>query len=87
MAIVPIKSKQEKGNDTMKWLPPAQCFFGGGGKASFHSKLFVYVDFGAAANSFLSACGTKHEPSVEQVVLMLLADPHKFYNLAGSPAS
>jgi hypothetical protein len=33
----------------------------------------------------LSACGTKHEPSVEEVVVTLLNDPHKFYSLTEGP--
>jgi hypothetical protein len=59
--------------------------FGTDSKGRFHSKLFTFVDFGALANAFLSACGTKHEPSVEEVAQILLADPYKFYELAGGP--
>lgn len=79
--IVPT-SHAGKGGQTMHLLPPSQCYFGGDSGARFHSKLFVFVDFGKQANGFLSACGTKHEPSVEEVALMLLADPHNFYDLA-----
>ena len=85
MPIVPTKSSNAKGEPAWKWLPPKQCYFGGDGKAGFHSQLFVFVDFGTLANSFLSACGTKHEPSVEEIVQMLLADPFKFYELANGP--
>lgn len=63
--------------------PPSQCFFGQEGKEGFHSKLFVYIDFGTSANSFLSTCGSKREPTVEEITLMLLADAHNFYQLAG----
>lgn len=41
------------------------------------------MDFGPSANSFLSACGSKQEPSVEEVASILVADPRKFYDLAG----
>jgi Protein of unknown function (DUF3684) len=75
-------SETGKGGETIRLLPPSQCYFGGDGGAPFHSKLFVFVDFGKQANGFLSACGTKHEPSVEEIALILLADPHKFYDLA-----
>lgn len=86
LPIVPTKSKSEKG-PPLKWLPPSQCYFGSGGEAEagFHSKLFVFVDFGPQGNNFLHACGTKREPSVEEVTLMLLADPHGFYELADGP--
>jgi hypothetical protein len=78
--IVPIPDTG-KGGQT-RHMPPSQCYFGGDSGARFHSKLFVFVDFGKQANGFLSACGTKHEPSVEEIALILLADPHKFYDLA-----
>ncbi|EMD37151.1 hypothetical protein CERSUDRAFT_115067 [Gelatoporia subvermispora B] len=63
-------------------LPPSQCYFSGDSQAIFHSKLFVFVDFGTQGNQFLSACGTKHEPSVEEVARILLENPRKFYEIA-----
>jgi hypothetical protein len=83
MSVVPTPSTSDK--EKWRWLPPRQCYFGGSGKAGFHSQLFVFVDFGTTANSFLSACGTKREPSVEEIAQMLVADPHKFYQLANGP--
>ncbi|KAF8070283.1 hypothetical protein FPV67DRAFT_1486835 [Lyophyllum atratum] len=80
LKIVPVKSDGE-----LRWLEPAHCYFGGDAKGKFHSKLFVFVNFGQPANGFLSACGTKHEPSVEEVVQMLLEDPHRFYASAEGP--
>jgi hypothetical protein len=65
-----------------RWMPPNRCYFGGDARAQFHSKLFIFIDFGHLANSFLSACGTKREPSVEEIAEILLADPRKFYELA-----
>jgi hypothetical protein len=44
--------------------------------------LFVFVDFGTSANSFLKACGTKGEPSVEEIVQILLKNPRAFFELA-----
>ena len=83
--MVPIPSEQGSGTYSFRWLPPTQCYFGGDAKDKFHSKLFVFINFGTRANAFLSACGTKHEPSVEEVVLTLLDDPHKFYSLTEGP--
>jgi hypothetical protein len=87
LSMVPTKTNSHdgEGNSIFHWLPPNQCFFGGVSRARFHSKLFTFVDFGTLANGFLSACGTKHEPSVEEVAQILLSDPHRFYELAGGP--
>ncbi|KAJ7129825.1 hypothetical protein C8R43DRAFT_1026002 [Mycena crocata] len=90
MSIVPTRSgptAKGQAEPSLRWLPPTQCFFGSKESAGFHSKLFVFVDFGTAANGFLSACGTKHSPSIEEVSLMLLADPHRFYELADGPTN
>ncbi|KAJ7209538.1 hypothetical protein GGX14DRAFT_451864 [Mycena pura] len=87
--IVPTRPLSSKGEaePALRWLLPTQCFFGTTESAGFHSKIFVFVDFGTAANGFLSACGTKHSPSIEQISLMLLGDPHNFYELAGGPSN
>lgn len=80
---VPRIAKGERpAKQAIRWLPPNQCYFAGDARAQFHSKLFTFVDFGSRANAFLSACGTRHEPSVEEVIKILLDDPHQFYELA-----
>ncbi|KIK67000.1 hypothetical protein GYMLUDRAFT_843929 [Collybiopsis luxurians FD-317 M1] len=84
LPMVPTRRRNDNGFQNIR---PSQCFFGQEGKAGFHSKLFVFINFGASANSFLSACGAKREPSVEEITLMLLADPHNFYQLTGGPDS
>ena len=80
LPIVPIVDQSNK--QSMRRMVPSQCYFGGEARGRFHSKLFVFVDFGQQANSFLSACGAKREPSVEEIASMLLANPHQFYELA-----
>jgi hypothetical protein len=86
MPIVPTKHVPQTGKEArtpgLRWLPPNQCYFAGDSRAQFHSKLFSFVDFGSRANTFLSACGTKNEPSVEEVTRILLDNPHQFYELA-----
>lgn len=81
LPIVP--TQVESGSQALRWLSPSQCYLGGASKGQFHSKLFVFVDFGPSANGFLSACGSKQEPSVEEVANILVADPRRFYDLAG----
>jgi Protein of unknown function (DUF3684) len=85
MHIVPVGGAPRRGkieDSPVRWLPPRQCFFGDETETRFHSKLFEFVDFGTLANNFLSACGTKREPSVEEIAQILLEDPRKFYELA-----
>ncbi|KAF7315310.1 hypothetical protein MIND_00045600 [Mycena indigotica] len=84
-AMVPVTKDGKE--SSLQWLPPSQCFFGLNSQAGFHSKIFVFVDFGITGNRFLAACGTKDSPSIEQVSQMLLADPHHFYKLADSPTN
>jgi Protein of unknown function (DUF3684) len=45
--------------------------------------LFIFVDFGPVANRFLSAYGSKSEPSINEVADILISDPKKFYELSG----
>ncbi|KAH9039973.1 hypothetical protein EDB84DRAFT_1476646 [Lactarius hengduanensis] len=79
-AFVPAKSSGGKG--MIQRLPPIQCYFAGTGGAELHSKLFSFVDFGPRGNVFLAACGTRQEPSVEEIAQILLANPRQFYELA-----
>ena len=85
MPFVPIKAEKGAAGPTVRWLPPSQCYLSGEGGESFHSKLFIFVDFGSAANAFLTACGTRSRPSVEEVAKILLSNPRHFYDLAGGP--
>ncbi|THH29159.1 hypothetical protein EUX98_g5023 [Antrodiella citrinella] len=68
-------------NPSVRLLAPGQCYFKGDSNAQVHSKLFVFVDFGPGANLFLSACGTKREPSVEEIARILLDNPRRFFEL------
>jgi hypothetical protein len=78
--FVPVKSIGDQ--SIFRRLQPIQCFFSGTGGSELHSKLFSFVDFGARANMFLGACGTRQEPSVEEIAQILLADPRRIYELA-----
>jgi hypothetical protein len=75
LPMVPTRSSTGR-----QLLVPTQCYLGGGD--GFHTKLFVFVDFGFAANCFLRACGSKDEPSVKDIAESLVEDPARFYNLA-----
>ncbi|KZT69065.1 hypothetical protein DAEQUDRAFT_751065 [Daedalea quercina L-15889] len=80
MPIVPVTTQGEK---QTRMMAPSQCYLRGQTEAQLHSKLFIFVDFGTRANQFLSACGSKQEPTVEEIAKIILDDPRKFYQLAG----
>lgn len=86
MPFVPMKHvpRIREGSQTAgaRYLPPNQCYFAGDAREQFHSKLFSFIDFGPRAKAFLSACGTKNEPSVEEVARILLDNPQQFLQLA-----
>jgi hypothetical protein len=82
MPLVPTRAGPDA---PVRMLPPAQCYFlRDAAHGGVHSKLFraVSVDFGPRANAFLSACGTKEEPSVEEIASILLRNPRHFWELA-----
>ncbi|KAF8629109.1 hypothetical protein AX17_005695 [Amanita inopinata Kibby_2008] len=81
MPIVPYNPRTEDEQPTT-WLCPVQCYFSDENKARYLSKLFSFVDFGVTANSFLSVCGAKRQPSVDEVAQILLEDPRHFYTIA-----
>ncbi|KAL5498075.1 hypothetical protein ACEPAH_3006 [Sanghuangporus vaninii] len=87
LPIIPINQPSAAEKKQIRMLAPKDCYFKREGSENLHSKLFTFVDFGAKANTFLSACGTKHEPSIEEIVQILLEDPKRFYHLSGGKDS
>jgi hypothetical protein len=81
--FIPVESAGDNGE--IRRMQPIQCHFPTAEGAEFYSKLFTFVDFGPRANTFLASCGTKQPPSIDEIAKILLADPKKFYELAGSP--
>lgn len=84
MPLVPVEelnSTSTTMSGKIRLATPTQCYFKGDSEAQIHSKLFTFIDFGPG-NIFLSACGTRHEPTVEEIVRILLEDPRKFFALA-----
>lgn len=49
---------------------------------SVYQRVFLYVDYGTTANSFLEACGVKRQPSIEQLAGLIVGNPEKFLGLA-----
>jgi hypothetical protein len=83
ISFVPVDSAGDNGIIQRK--QPIQCHFSTAEGAEFYSKLFAFVDFGPRANTFLASCGTKQQPSIAEIAKILVADPERFYELAGSP--
>ena len=79
MCIVPT---HDPGSTSPRMLPPNQCYIKGKSNHQLYSKLFVFVDFGPSANSFMNACGVRGEPSVEDIAASLMKDPRRFFELA-----
>ncbi|KAI8335578.1 hypothetical protein BC941DRAFT_430703 [Chlamydoabsidia padenii] len=61
---------------------PTECYFESD-DTNFHKELFLYVNFGALANSFLRSCGVKDEPTILELANMLVQDPQRFWDLCG----
>ena len=82
MRIVPTRDDSPESTG-FRLLPPNRCYFNSKSNHHLYSKLFAFVDFGTSANNFLNACGTKAEPSVEDIVTTMLKDPQQFFAFAG----
>ena len=84
MPFVPVVT-DEKPKGRIQMHRPTECYFGGEARAQaqLHSKLFIFIDFGQRANAFLRFCGVKNEPTIDEIGRLLIADPKRFFDLAG----
>ena len=73
-------------DDPVHLVAPMNCYFGGAGGSSTPQfrDVFSYCDYGPVAGAFLRNCGVTDEPSIEEVAKRLVAEPQRFYQLAGS---
>ncbi|CAO3637571.1 unnamed protein product [Mucor hiemalis] len=69
-------------NNTVSLKNPAICYFESEDSPSFHKELFLYVNFGTLANSFLRSCGVKDEPTTVELAAMIVKDPQRFWELS-----
>ncbi|KAL2815900.1 hypothetical protein BJX63DRAFT_430496 [Aspergillus granulosus] len=69
--IVPVSTKDEKGNTTRR-VAPKLCYLGDG---EDYKDLFDFVDFGQEANLFLMAVGSKQEPTKVEIAQMVVREP------------
>lgn len=76
-AFIPV---QDTSGYTLK--EPNLCYFESESSASFHKELFIFVNFGPLANSFLRSCGVRDEPNTVELATMLVKDPQRFWDLS-----
>ncbi|CAO3616217.1 unnamed protein product [Cunninghamella blakesleeana] len=91
MRFIPVLDKRKHGNNvhpnesksgSYLLVQPTECYFESD-DANFHKELFLYVNFGNLANSFLRSCGVKDEPTTFELASMLVKDPQRFWDLCG----
>ncbi|KAL8771283.1 MAG: hypothetical protein Q9209_003188 [Squamulea sp. 1 TL-2023] len=75
--IVPITTLKNAADDEggrVRHLPPRMCFLGDGSELA---SMFDFVDFGKEAELFLLRCGSKQEPTIFDIALLLTQQPAK----------
>lgn len=77
LSFIPVKE-----NNIMTLKSPTSCYFESENSANFHKELFLYVNFGSLANSFLRSCGVKDEPTTVELAAMIVKDPQRFWDLS-----
>ncbi|KDB26904.1 hypothetical protein H109_01308 [Trichophyton interdigitale MR816] len=72
--IIPIARKPltEKGTVTLQYVAPRNCYLG---DSDEYGDIFDFVDFGADANIFLLACGSKRQPTHSELASILVREP------------
>ncbi|CAJ2508239.1 Uu.00g094250.m01.CDS01 [Anthostomella pinea] len=63
-------------------LSPRHCYLG---SASMYGDIFDFVDFGQTANVFLSACGSKNEPTKLEIAQLAAGEPARLLSVLQSP--
>ncbi|KAK8864438.1 hypothetical protein IAR55_001687 [Kwoniella newhampshirensis] len=78
--ILPVKTSSD-----IQLFKPSQVYFvSKEGSDELYKSAFVFVDFGERANMFLRYCGVKSEPSVKDIAKLLMSEPAKMLEQAGS---
>ncbi|KAI0157291.1 hypothetical protein GGR57DRAFT_461467 [Xylariaceae sp. FL1272] len=63
-------------------LSPRNCYLG---SSSMYSEIFDFVDFGTSANAFLTACGSKNEPTKLEIAQLAAGEPARLLSVLQSP--
>ncbi|KAI1130888.1 hypothetical protein F5Y10DRAFT_98738 [Nemania abortiva] len=62
-------------------LSPRHCYLG---SSMMYGDIFDFVDFGSAANSFLSACGSNNEPTKLEIAQLAAGEPVRLLSVLRS---
>jgi hypothetical protein len=65
-----------------KLVAPNKCYLGQP-SSEFYRQLFPFVEFCDHAQPFLLMCGSKREPTMDDLGIALAQDPERFRRLAG----
>ncbi|KAL7625136.1 hypothetical protein AAE478_004350 [Parahypoxylon ruwenzoriense] len=63
-------------------LSPRHCYLG---SSIMYGEIFDFVDFGSSANAFLSACGSKTEPTKLEIAQLAAGEPARLLSVLQSP--
>ncbi|KAI8623835.1 hypothetical protein F5Y19DRAFT_481305 [Xylariaceae sp. FL1651] len=63
-------------------LSPRHCYLG---SSTMYGEIFDFVDFGQSANLFLSACGSKNEPTKLEIAQLAAGEPARLLSVLQSP--
>ncbi|KAI1214814.1 uncharacterized protein F4807DRAFT_404646 [Annulohypoxylon truncatum] len=69
-----------KANQTVH-LSPRHCYLG---SSILYGEIFDFVDFGSSANAFLSACGSKTEPTKLEIAQLAASEPARLLSILQS---
>ncbi|ORY21093.1 hypothetical protein BCR39DRAFT_570024, partial [Naematelia encephala] len=65
---------------------PSELYFSSKSDSNnLYRSAFTFVDFGEGANVFLKYCGVRSEPSVKDIARLLMHEPQRMLEQAGSP--
>ncbi|KAI0378588.1 hypothetical protein F5Y04DRAFT_147580 [Hypomontagnella monticulosa] len=62
-------------------LSPRHCYLG---SSTMYGEIFDFVDFGNSANAFLSACGSKTEPTKLEIAQLAAGEPARLLSVLQS---
>lgn len=86
LEFIPVRDSRAMSKEakSITMMRPTECYFVSKDKEQdFHQELFVFIDFGDVANTFLRCCGVKNEPTIVELSQMMVRDPQLYWKLSG----
>lgn len=84
--FIPVVDTRTTAKESKKvtLMRPTECYFvSKDPQNEFHKELFVFIDFGDVANTFLRCCGVKNEPTTLELAQMMVRNPQVYWKLSG----